>query len=176
MEIKYFTLFAAASVFAIWVAWRYCHESSETADRMREQYRFAKAYINGTLSSYDVTYVMNLNNSARAANRLILGRKYLHLVRSGDTSRMEFRAKYASSRSRRLRKYFFFFLYAAFVLVEASEIGDLLFNPYSWEEIGKISIIAFETASAWISLKAARQIYRAEMFYIEQEFVGWDPF
>ncbi|AMV48523.1 hypothetical protein [Paraburkholderia caribensis] len=168
--------------------------------RMREQYRFAKEYFadiksgeanhpflrekglqaiigDERLHANDIKYLLRLKEPAKAIEYFALGKRYLQLRRSGEDEAIEFRRPYRGEWSRRWRKQTFLGLYGISAFVG---YGPIAFSKYlfsSQQSLLTACALTIPVGSyyAWMALKAAVRINRAESLVKSQELADVGP-
>ncbi|WP_443797747.1 hypothetical protein, partial [Burkholderia vietnamiensis] len=162
--------------------------------RMREQYRFAKEYFSDIksgdashpflrekglqaivgderLHASDIEYLLRLKEPAKAIEYFGLGQRYLQLRRSGVDEAIEFRRPYRGEWSRRWRKWTFLGLYGFFAFVGYSPITFSSYLFSTQQSLLTVCALTIPVGSfyAWMALKAAVRIKRAETLVKSQE-------
>jgi hypothetical protein len=165
----------------------YVDMSSGRLSRMREQYRFAKEYFadkadgladhpflrekglqaiigDDRLAANDIEYLLLLKEPAKAIKYYELGRQYLQLSVKGAEHIIEFRTRYRSSWSRWWRKWGYFGLYGlcVFVVFGPAIFSKQLFSNHQGILSASAITIPIGSFYAWMALKAATRVSRAE--------------
>lgn len=162
--------------------------------RMREEYKFAKDFIDQIksdpklhpflrekgyqaiagdreLCGDEIEYLLSLKRPDRALRDYVLGRPYLEHLPNAGNLQINFKKRYKGSWSRWWRKSLYFVLY--FILFFAA-FSPLLFSRMFTTGPTEIFVafafsIAVFGSYAWFALKAATRIVRAEKLVKNQD-------
>ena len=123
------------AIFAIvGVAKTYYEIRTGNKSRLREEYKFAKAFLaeldknpnlhpfalekgyqaiagSKTVSTEEIAYLLSLKNPSKCLNDYLLGKKYLGKLDTHGDFKLKFSKKYSASWSRQWRKSLYFTLY-----------------------------------------------------------------
>ncbi|WP_158898743.1 hypothetical protein [Burkholderia sp. L27(2015)] len=174
--------------------------SSGKVTRVREQYRFAMEYFSDIKSgdashsflrekglqaivgderllAKDIEYLLRLKEPVKAIEYFGLGKQYLQLRRSGAGEAIEFRQPYRGEWSRRWRKWTFLELYGLFAFVGYGPIAfsKHLFSTQQSLLTACALTIPVGSFYAWLALRAAVRIKRAETLVESQELADPGP-
>lgn len=155
--------------------------------RMRDEYRFAKEFIDDLsknedmhpflreagyraiigddqISADEIEYLLKLKDSYRTLRDYVIGRMYLDHQQHANDQKIVYRSKYSSSWSRNWRKCIFFFLYILFSVLAFGPflLGRLVFKDSTDILLASALTIPVFEAYAWLSLSAVARIRIAE--------------
>jgi hypothetical protein len=162
--------------------------------RMREEYKFAKAFIvelnsNPDMHPYvlekgcqalagdrqlvaeEIKYLLSLQRPSLALRDYVLGRKYLEHLPNVGNLQIAFKKKYQGIWSRLWRKSLYISFYALFVFFAVAPVllSKFLFKSPSDVVFPLILCLAVFVPYAWYSLVEAARIYRAEKLVQHQD-------
>jgi len=164
-------------------------------NRMREEYKFAKDFLDeleasknihpfvrekgyqaiagdNQLGSDEIEYLLSLQQPDLALRDYVLGRKYLQHLPNVGNREIAFKKEYQRVWYRRLLTALYFGLYAILVFLA---FAPLLFSKFLFKDPTKITLSAILMCFlvfvpyAWFALKAVTRIVRAEKLVNRQQ-------
>jgi hypothetical protein len=162
--------------------------------RLREEYRFAREFFEDAeaskplhpflrekgyraiagderLNADEVEYLLSLQKADRALRDYVLGRPYLEHFPQVGNLQIDFKLAYKSPWSRTWRKYTYFTLYAGLFFLAFSPFllsRSLFKNATEMLTASALCMVVFGPY-AWLSLKSATRIHRAEKLVQHQD-------
>jgi len=159
---------------------------SGSKSKLREEYKFAKEFINDlnksnihpfviekgyqaiagttTVNSEEIAYILSLENPVKCLKDYVLSKKYLDHLETNGNLKISFSKKYKSKYSRNWRKLFYLGTYFVSAFIALSPLILTRIYEFNLNQFMLLSVFLMPVFSllAFDSLRSFTKIYRSE--------------